>query len=558
VSAAKDPSAWAPLKRPLFRDRWIASLVSNTGGWMQDTAATWLMTALTTRPLLIALMQTAATLPVLLLGLPAGALADILDRRRLLLFWQAWMLVAAVVLSIATFSGGIGPWSLVALTLALNAGAAMNNPAWQAIVPELVPRAEVSHAIALNSAAFNLARAVGPAAGGLMMAAFVSSKKGGGAVFFLNAVSFLFVIVVLYRWKRTPFPASELPGERFLGGVRAGLRYVGHAHAIRGILIRAILVTSCVSAMWALLAVVAQSDLRHGALGYGLLNACIGIGAVAGALVLPRVRARFSPDRIVRDSTIAFALALMVMAFVHHTAVVVVALLLAGFAWISTTATFNIAIQEAVPAWVQARALGTYQMVFQGGLAVGSAAWGFFAEKASTPTALCLASLGLVAGLPLARRFRIESGASLDLSPAMASGLTRSAPVVIVEPRPEQGPVLVSIEYRIEPDDAPEFRATMHGLKTIRLRDGAMRWGLFADPVDPVRYVETFLVESWAEYLRQRERMTMNDLTVRDKAYSFQRGEIPPPISRMIYTPTAPQRDPSPQSGSLVRPRDIS
>jgi MFS family permease len=532
----------------LFRDRWIASLVSNTGGWMQDTAATWLMTALTTSPLLIALMQTAASLPVLLLGLPAGALADILDRRRLLLFWQSWMLVAAAVLSILTFSGGIGPWTLVALTLALNCGAAMNNPAWQAIVPELVPRAEVAHAISLNSAAFNLARAVGPAAGGLMMAAFVSSRKGGGSVFFLNAVSFLFVIVVLYRWKRTPFHTSELPGERFVGSIRAGLRYVGHAHAIRGILIRALLVTSCVSAMWALLAVVAQSGLRHGALGYGLLNASIGIGAVAGAVVLPRMRARFSPDRVVRDATLAFAVALMVLAFVHQTGVVVVALLVAGFAWISTTATFNIAVQETVPAWVQARALGTYQMVFQGGLAVGSAAWGFFAEKTSTPAALSLASLGLLAGLPLARRYPIVSGARLDLSPAMASGLTRSAPVVIVEPQPEEGPVLISIEYRIDPPEAPEFRAVMHGLKTIRLRDGAIRWGLFADPVDPARYLETFLVESWAEYLRQRERMTMNDLTVRDQAYSFQRGVIPPPISRMIYTPTAQpkRRDPSP------------
>jgi hypothetical protein len=169
---------------------------------------------------------------------------------------------------------------------------------------------------------------------------------------------------------------------------------------------------------------------------------------------------------------------------------------------------------------------------------VGSAAWGWVAEKATTPVALSLASLGLLAGLPLARRFQIVSGARLDLSPAMTSGLTRSAPVVIVEPRPEPGPVLISIEYRIDPPDAPAFRTTMHDLKTIRLRDGAMRWGLFADPLDPARYLETFLVESWAEYLRQRERMTMNDLTVRDKAHSFHRGEVPPPISRMIYTPT--------------------
>jgi MFS family permease len=541
-SAAPSSSAWAPLGRPLFRDRWIASLLSNTGSWMQDTAATWLMTALTTSPLLIALMQTAASLPVLALGLPAGALADTFDRRRLLLFWQSWMLGAAMILSVLTFSGRIGPGSLVLLTLALNVGAAMNNPAWQAIVPELVPRGELSRAIALNSAAFNLARAAGPAAGGLMMAAFATSKAGGGSVFFVNALSFLFVIVVLYRWKRTPLHTSELPSERFLGSIRAGMRYVGHARAIRGVLIRAVLVTSCVSAMWALLAVVAQSGLRHGALGYGLLNACIGVGAVAGALALPRMRARLSPDRIVRDASLAFVGALLVLAFVHETGVVVVALLVAGIAWISTTATFNIAVQETVPAWVQARALGTYQMVFQGGMALGSAAWGFFAEKTSTPAALGVAALGLLAGLPLARRFPIASGDRLDLSPAMASGLTRSAPVVIVELQPEEGPVLISIEYRIDPLEAAPFKLAMRDMKTIRLRDGAMRWGLFADPVDPGRYVETFLVESWAEYLRQRERMTMSDLTARDRAYSFQRGEMPPPISRMIYTPT-PRRN---------------
>src|SRR5579862_1668084 len=197
-------SAWSPLRLPLFRNRWLASLVSNLGSWMQDTSATWLMALLTTSPLLIALMQTAASLPVLLLGLPAGATADIFDRRRLLIFWQTWMLAAAAALSVLTFGGGIGPATLLSLTLVLNLGAAMNNPAWQAIVPELVPRSELAAAISLNSAAYNLARAVGPALGGLTMAAFVSARIGGGVSFLLNAASFLFVIVVLYQWKRQP------------------------------------------------------------------------------------------------------------------------------------------------------------------------------------------------------------------------------------------------------------------------------------------------------------------------------------------------------------------
>ena len=533
-------SAWTPLRQPLFRNRWLASIVSNTGGWMQDTAATWLMTSLTRSPLLIALMQTAASLPVLLLGLPAGAMADILDRRRLLIFWQSWMLGAAAVLSILSFGHGIGPWMLLLLTLLLNVGAAMNNPAWQAIVPELVPRSELAEAISLNSAAYNLARAVGPALGGLCMAIFVSVMTGAATVFLINAASFLFVILVLYVWKRKPLYTSDLPAERLLSSIRAGLRYVHHASAIRGILIRAFLVTSCVAAMWALLAVVAQRDLKHGALGYGLLNASIGAGAVGGAILLPRIRAKLSADAIVFASTIAFVLTLAVMAFVHTTVLVVAVLLLAGFAWTSTTSTFNIAVQVAAPAWVQARLLGTYQMVFQAGMAIGSAAWGWVAEHSSTPAALSAAALGLLAGLPLAARYRIHAGVTADLSSARA--LIRSAPSVVIELRPEDGPVLISIRYCIEPEQAQEFINAIHELKTIRLRDGAMRWGLFKDAADPTRYVETFLVESWAEYLRQRERLTVTDLQVRSKVFNFHGGDTPPVVTRMIYTPPPDSR----------------
>lgn len=530
-------SAWAPLRLPLFRNRLIASILSNVGGWMQDTAATWLMTALTRSPLLIALMQTAASLPVLLVGLPAGATADILDRRRLLIFWQTWMLAAAAILSVLSFTGGIGPWILLGLTLLLNIGAAMNNPAWQAIVPELVPREQLPEAISLNSAGYNLARAVGPALGGLCMAFFASVMFGAGAVFFINAASFVFVIVMLYRWKRQPLHTSDLPAERMLNSIRAGLRYVHHTRAMQGVLIRAFLVTSCVAAMWALLAVVAQRDLKRGALGYGLLNASIGLGAVFGAVSLPRVRARFSADEIVGGSSVVFALTLLVMAFIHQTALVVACLLLAGFAWTSTTSTFNIAVQISAPAWVQARLLGTYQMTFQAGMAMGSAVWGAVAERWSTPAALCMAALGLFAGLPFARRYRIATDAHFDLSSAM--GLTRSDPSMVVELQPEAGPVLISLRYRIDPAQEEEFVAAIHELKSIRLRDGAMRWGLFRDAADPTRYVETFLVESWAEYLRQRERLTVSDLAVRSKVYSFHKGEGRPRVSRMVYTPTS-------------------
>jgi MFS family permease len=532
----------SPLRRPLFRDRWIAALLSNTGSWMQDTAATWLMASLTTSPFLIALMQTAASLPVLFLGLPAGAIADILDRRRLLIFWQFWMLAAAVLLSVITLAGWMGPWTLLTLTLVLSIGAAMNNPAWQAIVPELVPRSELAEAISLNSAGYNLARAVGPALGGMAMALFATALTGAGFVFFVNALSFAFVILMLYQWKRQPLYTSELPAERLLGSMRAGIRYVRHARDVQTILIRTFLLTSCVSAMWALLAVVAQRDLARGALGYGLLNASIGTGAVLGAVFLPRLRRRVSDDVIVAGSSIVFAATLLVMAFLHQTVVIVLVLLAAGFAWTSTTSSFNIAVQVSVPNWVKARTLGMYQMTFQAGMALGAAAWGWVAEHTSTPIALSLAAAGLLAGLPAAWRFRLTDGETADLDSAQAKGLTRAAPAALLElmvTEPEDGPLLISVEYRIDPLQASAFISAIHDLKTIRLRDGGMRWALFADAANPARYVETFLVESWAEYLRQRERLTVSDLGVRERVFTFQQGSNPPSVSRMVYVPTS-------------------
>jgi MFS family permease len=485
------------------------------------------------------LMQTAASLPVLVLGLPAGATADILDRRRLLMFWQTWMLVAAVLLSVFTLGGGMGPALLLGLTLLLNVGAAMNNPAWQAIVPELVPRTELAGAISLNSAGYNLARAVGPALGGLIVAGFASVAIGAGVTFLINALSFAFVIGVLYAWQRRPLHTSALPAERMLGSMRAGLRYVRHSTPIRGILVRTFLLTSCVSAMWALLAVVAQRDLARGALGYGLLNASIGAGAVIGAFGLTRIRAALSAHAVITASSVTFAATLLVMAFSHHLWLVVVALLAAGVAWTSTTSTLNIAVQVSAPSWVQARLLGTYQMTFQAGMAIGSAFWGAVAERASTPVALTAAAAALLVGLPLSRRYRILAGAPGDLtSAAQAKALNRSAPTVVIELDPDEGPVMVSIDYQIDAVEADAFVAAIHDLRAIRLRDGAVRWGLFHDSADESHYVETFLVESWAEYLRQRERMTMTDRDVRDRVYRYQRGPIPPPVSRMIYVPT--------------------
>ncbi|HEY3940022.1 MAG TPA: MFS transporter [Bryobacteraceae bacterium] len=535
INAAKT-SGWAPLRRPLFRDRTIASLVSNLGSWMQDTAGTWLMVALTASPLLIALMQTAASLPVLLLGLPAGAMADIVDRRRLLIFWQAWMLAAALALCVLALFGVISPWTLLVLTFLLNIGAAMNNPAWQAIVPELVSRDELPDAIAINSAGFNLARALGPALGGLAVAAFAAADKGAGAVFLLNSLSFVAVIFVLYTWQRTPLYKSALPSERMFGSMRSGLRYLRHSPPVQAVLLRAFVFTVFVSAVWALLAVVAQQDLHQGAMGYGILNGCIGAGAVAGAASLAHIRRRFSADAIVAVASIVYIGTLVVLACVRNVPVIVLSLIAGGFAWTSTTSTFNVAVQLSVPAWVQARALGLYQMVFQGGMALGSALWGGVAQHFSTSKSLLCAAAGLLITLPLIRRFHLLRGTPPDLSPY---ALNRPAPQVAIELHPEAGPVLVTIDYRVRLEDYDAFTQAIYAMRAVRMRDGAIRWGVFQDAADASHVVETFVVESWIEYLRQRERLTASDRTIRDRLWALHQGDAPPKASHMIYVPEA-------------------
>ncbi|MBW8747944.1 MAG: MFS transporter [Acidobacteria bacterium] len=532
-SPKRPEHGFGPLQIPLFRDRWIASTVSNLGTWMQDTAGTWLMTVLSAgSPLLIALMQTAASLPVLLLGLLAGATADVFERRRLLIFWQSWMLVTVGLLTVLTFAGVVGPYQLLVLTFLMNIGAAMNNPAWQAIVPELVPREQIPDAVSLNSVSNNLARALGPALGGLMVAAFVKASTGAGWVFALTSASFAAVIWVLWRWKRKPLFKSALPAERMAGSVRSGLRYLRFAPELQASLIRAFLFTFFVSAVWALLAAIAARELKQGAMGYGLLNGALGAGAVVGAVMLPRIRARFDADAILRVTSVVYIAILLALAWVPIPAVAIAVLLVGGFCWTSTMSTLNTSVQLVSPAWVQARALGAYLTVFQGGLALGSAVWGYVAEHSSVPVAMTASAIGLAVTLPFALRFHILQGKLPDLGPYV---WRRPARELVIQPELEDGPVRIVIEYFVSPENYAEFTRLIHKMENVRLRTGAIRWGVFRDAANPERMEETFVMESWLDHLRARERMTAADAKVRDRLWELHRGEAPPRVEHQLY-----------------------
>lgn len=501
---------------------WIASVASNIGGAMHDAAGGWTMTTLTHEPLLVALMQTASSLPLFLLAFPAGAMADVVDRRRLLLLSQTWMMLVAAALGAVTLFGGLTPWVLLGCTAALGVGAAMNAPAWQAILPELVPRADLPPAVALGGVSFNVARALGPAIGGLLVAA-----SGPGPVFLLNAISFLGVVFVLLRWRRTPI-VSTLPPEDVLGAMRAGARYVRHHLPLRTVLVRSAVFVGFASAVWSLLPLVARRQLGLGAVGYGLLLGCLGVGAVTGAWVLPVIRQRLAVDRLMAIATVAFAAAMTVVALVPQPLAAGAALIVGGMAWMANMSSINTAAQTSVSTWVRARALAVSLLVIQGGMALGALAWGTLANDTSIQTALLTASGGLIVGLLVASRFRFDEHAGLDHTPAPP------VPMPDIMGDDSDGPVLVTVEYRIDPARAPEFLDAMRGLGRVRRRDGAELWGVFRDATDATRFVETFTVASWIEHVRQHGRMTVSDRELQAVVRGFHTGDAPPVVTHLL------------------------
>ena len=517
-------SAWSPLRESVFRALWIATVVSNIGTWMQDVGEAWLMTSLTPSPVLVALVETAGSLPVVLVALPAGALADVVDRRRLLLVMQSWMCVAAGAMGVLALMGYMTPGRLLLLTFLLGVGTAMSNPAWQAITPELVPPAELPAAIALSGVGINIARAIGPALGGLIVAA-----SGPWAVFFLNAASFIAIMVVIYRWQPAP-RRSKLPPEDIIGAMRTGTRYLRHSPELQTVLVRSGIFVVGASALWALLAQQARRGLGLGSFGYGLLLGCIGLGAIVGAWLLPKVREQLSMNELVAAGTVVFALATISLAYVHSFAVLAVALAGGGVAWIAVLSSLNVSAQTVTPSWVRARVMAVYLLVFMGGLAAGSAVWGFVAARFGVATALLFAAVGLLIGLGATWRYRLVGDENLSLTPSMHW----PEPVVLIDTEPTEGPAITLIEYRIDPKTADEFLQAMKEMRRIRQRDGAIRWNLLRDAANPQRYIESFVTESWAEHLRQHERVTAEDREVEQRAQAFHLGPQPPRITHLI------------------------
>jgi MFS family permease len=392
-------TAWAPLREPLFRSLWIAAVVSYTGTWMQNVGAGWLMTQLSTSPLMVSLVQAAASLPVFLVVLPAGALADMIDRRKLLLFTQSWMVVAAAALGVLTLFDEVNPWTLLLFTLLLGIGAVLNDPAWQAITPEVVSADRHASAVALNSAGFNVARAVGPGLGGMVVAA-----AGSGWSFLLNAASFFGVIVFLQRWQRAPHEA--LAETRVRDAIVEGFRHVRGVPQVKSMLIRTGAFSIGASSLLALLPVICQP---HGAQGYGFLLTCFGLGAMAGAAALPRLRIQYSMDALVAAATIVFAAMTLAAGQVHDFALLCLVLFTAGVAWIGILACFNVVAQTMCPSRMRARALSMYLLVLQGGMALGSAIWGELAAWQGVPAALAWSALALAFGLTTVWRHRLTS-----------------------------------------------------------------------------------------------------------------------------------------------------
>ena len=516
--------ALRPLRHPPYAVLWTATVVTNIGWWMYTAAAAWLMTDLSVDPLMVSLVQVSSSLPMFLLALPAGALADIVDKRRLLIWAECAISVVAATFAALVWLDRITPATLLLFTFLLGAGAAIVAPPMQSIVPLLIKRKdELTAAVALNSVGVNISRAIGPA-----MVGVLTVGVGAAAPFWINAVANVGSIGGLIWWRPPKGTSSRLPVERLFAAIRTGVRYARHNPPLRATLFRAVGFFLFASAYWALLPLVARTQIGGGPTLYGILLGAIGAGAVVGAVVLPRLRARFSSNTLVAAAAIGTALALGLFGVAREPWTAFAASLLAGSCWIAAVSSLNVSAQYALPDWVRGRGLAIYVTTFSGAMALGSALWGELARIIGLSMTHFAAAVCALLAIPLARHWKLQASDAIDLAPSMHW----PAAVVADQIEDDAGPVLVTIEYAVLPNKREAFLAALDRLSTQRRRDGAYAWGVFEDTAERGRFVETFLVESWLEHLRQHERVTKADHAAEERVHSLLNGE--PKVTHLV------------------------
>jgi len=518
-------SLWRPLHVSIFRNLLLADVVADVGAFMQSVGAAWLMVSLGAGPIYVALTQTAASLPYFLLALPAGSAGDIFDRRKLVLATETWMMGIALLLAVLTIGGFMSPWLLLLLTFLLSAGDAFETPTWRALLPELVPKDDLAPVSALNGIEFNLARAVGPALAGLVI-----TVAGVATAFVVNCVSFLGVILLVARWKR-PIRQRTAPAETLTGATVAAIRYVRHSPAILTVLLRTGAVMFFSSALFALLPTLARS-VNKTAIGYGLLLGCFGFGAVAGAFAMQSARERWSMETVVSAGVVILGSVMVAIAGLHRLSTLAAVMLIGGGAWIIFTSLISALVQNLAPDWARSRVLAIFILVYQGSYALGTVVWGAFAQRASVRAALVYAGIGTIANIALPLFAKIPD-TTTDLTP---SNHWRMPVVKEVGTDLAHGPVLVNIECFVIVQRTEEFVDAMHRYGRMRRRDGAYRWGIFRDTEVTNRYLEIFLVNSWAEHLRQHERQTQAGRELEGRIRGYLAGD--PVVRHLVYTYT--------------------
>ncbi|MGY0711615.1 MFS transporter [Azospirillum argentinense] len=521
--ASKPAGAFAPLSNRLFAVLWVAAVLGNVGTFMRDVASAWLVLDLSGSPSTVALIQAAGSLPIFLLAIPAGVLSDIMDRRRMLIVIQCLLACVSAALMVQAWLGVASVASIAGLTFLGGVGAALMAPVWQSIVPELVPRGELKGAVALNSLGINIARAIGPAAGGAILAA-----AGAAATYAVDVSSYIIVIAALLWWRRTPDTRDDL-SEQFGGALRAGLRYARASKELHRVFLRAGLFFACASALWALLPIVAGPMLGGGPGFYGLLLGAVGAGAIGGATVLPRLRERLGADGLMLAAALVTAVVMGILALAPPRWLALPVLLGAGAAWIAVLTTLSATTQAILPNWVRGRGLALYLTVFNGALTAGSLGWGALADAIGVPATLWVSAAGLLAVAVLSRAVPLPEGEA-DLTPSNHW----PEPLTAEPVRNDRGPVLITIEYRVAAADQHAFHAALRRLSEARRRDGAYAWGVSQDSGDPERVLEWFFVESWAEHQRQHRRVSHADADVQKEALAFHRGDGPPRVSHFL------------------------